>query len=245
MNSINTPQISTSRYSNNSESYRQVALEYYDILKHPTCANFRSATRIVLSKFSKIVLDGATVCEIGAGKSLYAECVPDWRKRNHRLILNDSVSEMLFHSRNALDEGAEAAISDASTLTLPQRADFILCSLGDPYNLTSFWNNCTKILNDDGYLLFTTPSFEWASFFRSPDKTSQTHAEFLLSDGRTVLMPSYIVSEQRQINLVTSAGLVVQEFGHVRISELSDMIISSKLSYGPELAVIDWYLVRK
>ncbi|WP_411970765.1 methyltransferase domain-containing protein [Mesorhizobium sp. BR-1-1-10] len=238
------PQISISRYNNNSESYRQVAAEYYDARRHPTCANFRSASLLTLTNYSNLAIDGAVICEVGAGKSLYTECVPDWRRRGQTLILNDSVSEMLLYSQSALEEGAEAIVADAETLALPQKADFILCSLGDPYNKPSFWKNCTKILKRGGFLLFTTPSFEWASLFRPPDKVSQTQAEFRLCDGRVVVMPSHIVPVATQINLVTNTGLSVQEFGSVRLNELPDVNISSKLSFGSTLAVVDWFLVK-
>ncbi|CDX25100.1 putative Methyltransferase type 11 [Mesorhizobium plurifarium] len=245
MSLANMRPTSTFKSSHDATSYHQVASEYYDSCKHPTCANFRSASKVALNRFLEVMHASNIVCEIGAGKSLYAECLPDWAQRKQKLFLNDSVPEMLSYSKRAFDEGAEAVIGDASKIQIATKADFVLCSLGDPYNGKKFWENCKNIIEHGGVLLFTTPSFDWATRFRSPDERSLTHAEFILSDGATALMPSYILSSEDQIRLICESGLWVKETGQIWLDEIADSNISKKLSFTSELPIIDWYLVGR
>lgn len=239
--------ISISKSIDNSTSYGAVAAEYYDENHHPTCANFRSASRFVFQSYAASWnVPSLTVCEVGAGKSLYEECVPNWYEFNQTLILNDSVPEMLGYSRRALEKGAHSIIGDARQLTLPKRSvDLILSSLGDPYNVDSFWKRSSETLKVGGTMLFTTPSHNWASRFRKFDSASQQTAEFLSSNGKTYHMPSYIYSVPDQIMMIERFGLKVIEFGSVNTSSLRLKHISPKLlapSSG-HTTIIDWYLV--
>jgi len=123
-----------------------------------------------------------------------------------RLTLLDQSAHMLAYSRNWADKGASLIVGDACCTQLPERSlQLIVSALGDPYNCPAFWREVARLLEPGGVCLFTAPAPEWATRFRSLE--AQSHAEFVIADGRTVLVPSKIPAYEQQGSMIADAGL--------------------------------------
>jgi len=211
--------------------YEELASEYYSSTRHPTCANFRSASALVLDRWlGNISRTSGWICEVGPGKSLLAELLTAAGESLHRLILADSSPSMLRHSSRWAQDGARLAVADAGALPVrSERVALLVASVGDPYNQPSFWAEARRVLKPRGAVVFTTPSYAWASSFRPYSNGRKMAAEFELADGRHVSVPSFIYSEEQQAELIAAQGLSVTEVYNVPISALRNQPISPKL----------------
>jgi SAM-dependent methyltransferase len=118
-------------------------------------------------------------------------------------------------------------------MPFPDASVSLLCSsLGDPFNTDQFWAEAARVLRPTGHLIYTTPSWEWAEGFRRRQQEPPDAAEFLLRDGRRVLMPSLVYPERDQIALIESCGLIVADVYHVLRNALRDHLVSAKLERG-------------
>jgi hypothetical protein len=128
--------------------------------------------------------------------------------------------------------------------------DWLVASLGDPYNSREFWIEVFRVLKPGGTAIFTTPAYEWATCFRRETESSSSavmEAEFELMDGTRVRLPSFIYSEEDQLSLVVESGLIVREVLHTTIADLKGEVLSPKLclnrgSAGP---VVTGFLIKK
>jgi SAM-dependent methyltransferase len=140
-------------------------------------------------------------------------------------------------------------IAPADELPLPDCSiDLLVASLGDPYNEASFWREAKRVLRNDGYVAFSTPSPEWASSFRGGlGRAESNRAEFTLADGRMTWIPSIIHPEPIQRQIIENAGLNVEEVKDISIQELAGERQSPKLSllHSPSSPVVSGYLARK
>jgi len=242
-------QTSISRYAERYGSYRLVAAEYYDASLHPTCANFRSASRLALQRHaSAFQQPRATILEVGAGRSIHAEICTNWRQLRQRLILNDAAQEMLAYSADVIKDGAETIIGNVADISIQSGSiDCIISSLGDPYNDDRFWLTCYNALRLSGFIIYTTPAFGWASKFRNADSHSKFAAEFVTMLGQKIDMPSFIYNQTEQIKMIQKVGFSVTSFGSINLHEISHQNISPKLNVlnDPYLPIIDWYICKK
>jgi SAM-dependent methyltransferase len=211
--------------------YDALAAEYYDVRRHPTCANFREGSRRVLDRWlGSLRVDGQVLCDIGAGKSILAEVVAPKFSWLRRVILVDESPRMLAYSGQWADIGAQLIIGDASRIPLlTESTDVIVSSLGDPYNLDDFWSEVRRVLRPGGRAFFTTPSYEWARAFRRSENGLPNVATFQLLNGQTVYVPSYILDVGDQVDLMARHGLIVSEVINVLLSALTETPISPKL----------------
>jgi len=187
------------------DSYNSVASEYYDADAHPTCRNFRDASRFILREaLLKLPREGWAV-EVGAGDSLTGEL---GQGAFEKLILFDKSEAMLSHSRR-FQSFADLVIGDALALPFSDRSiSLIVASLADPFNVSQFWNEVHRTLKVGAYCIFTTPSHEWASSFRQ--KSTCEHegaARFQLRSGEHVYLPSLVQPEGSQIEMIRRTGL--------------------------------------
>ena len=230
-------------------SYEVVAGEYYNLERHPTCANFRSASGILFRRWLSFFSLPSHICEVGAGKSLLAEILLEQCRSLHSLMLVDESPAMLAHSETYRGAGAVLYIASASALPHPSRTvDWVVSCLGDPYNSESFWREAYRVLKNNGTCFFTTPSYDWAQAFRSAiDPDSMHDAEFELADGSCVSLPSHIYSQEQQIRMIESAGLRVSDVASVSISEISQHLLSPKLiqTRGLTASVATGYVASK
>jgi SAM-dependent methyltransferase len=242
-----------------SNKYSELADEYYEHQRHPTSANFRDASRALVEDWLLDIItsevlkggerdEGVTICEVGAGDSLIAEVLDKADYSLSSLLITDASSEMLQYSQKWGSKGASLATAPAQNLPLPDASLSLLVSvLGDPYNDADFWKEVCRVLETEGCMIYTTPSFEWASRFRNGTAAPgfQT-AEFTLRGGKTASVPSVILPEEDQTSLIASHGLSVTSVQHVRLRDLTSENISPKLKIdGSDLPVVTGYLIRK
>jgi SAM-dependent methyltransferase len=230
-------------------SYELVAREYYDPERHPTCANFREASRTLFQRWLKTVSIRAQICEVGAGKSLLAEILSEERTDLQSLALVDESPSMLEYSEPWRYVGVRLDLASAFALPYGSESfDIVASCLGDPYNSWSFWVEVCRVLKPNGTCLFTTPSFDWAKSFRGATDTDALHSSaFDLVDGSQVSLPSYIYPEPDEVQLMKSAKLTVSEISQVSIRDLSGHKLSSKLmlNRGADASVVTGYVASK
>jgi SAM-dependent methyltransferase len=229
-------------------TYELVAHEYYDSNRHPTCANFREASRLLLRKWLLPFRKCQRLCEVGAGKSITAEIICSENNRLDGLTIVDESPAMLAHSRPWVHDGASLTIGNASRLPFSaEEIDVVVSCLGDPYNDVSFWRETRRLLRRKGVCLYTTPSYDWARKFRQETGSDPDSAQFELRDGTQLLLPSVILPASDQIALITSCDLEVCEVEAVSVCCLSGHKLSPKLltERGPDASVVTGYRVSK
>jgi SAM-dependent methyltransferase len=220
-------------------TYADLASEYYDPIRHPTCANFREGSQALIARWlNELVKSDDDVLETGAGASLVAEWLEEEGQELSTLVIADSSKEMLRYSRRP-SVPLKMLVCDSQRLPLASESfNIIVASLGDPYNTPEFWVEAARLLRPNGHVIFTTPSFDWADQFR--DRAAS--AEFVLRDGRTISVPSFIESEERQREIIGLSGLVLIDVRSFQDTEIRSTPRSPKLRRG---SIISAYLAAK
>jgi len=218
-------------------SYGRVASEYYDSRRHPTCANFRQASRLLLELLVPKTL-AARSCEVGAGRSLLAELL--WRRHGSLdgLLITDAQPEMLEHSSCWERCGARLAIAAADSIPVPSRSlDLVVASLADPYDDDSFWEEVFRVLTPRGNCVITVPSATWAHRFRT-DESPDNAAEFELADRSKVYVPSLVRSREEERVLIENQGLHVIREVSAPLKALEEPISRKLHVLDPDDAVV-------
>jgi SAM-dependent methyltransferase len=231
-------------------SYEDIASEYYDRIRHPTCANFREASAGILKTWlQKHAVERGQVCEVGAGNSLLAELLVDAGENPHGVIISDPSPSMLAFSNKWINRGAELSLNSAEMIPVASNSlGLVVSSLGDAYNQPTFWEEINRCLRPGGMLFFTTPAYEWAKAFRSKNgEDDMMAAEFQLKDGRRVFVPSWIYPVEKQVELIKNSGLEIWKVVHVPRSTLESEPLSPKLfvGHGDKLHIVTGYLCTK
>jgi SAM-dependent methyltransferase len=210
-----------------TNAYSLLAREYYDSERHPTCANFREASAILFKRLTPAVAPaGAWV--VGAGDSLLAATYRERGDDVHGLTITDDSAEMLAHSQRHGDAGATMRIARADALPVDDASlALVAASLADPYDDESFWRETARVLRPGGYALATTPSWEWASRFRSTEGSLDT-ALFELADGRKIEVPSIVRPVDHQRELISASGFDLERMDSVTLGMI-DGPVSPKL----------------
>lgn len=227
--------------------YSAVAREYYNAVRHPTCANFGDLSEQFLTPRLKTLLSSnSKVLEVGAGRSIVAPIMAEKLGRLDNLTLLDSSIEMLEYSRSWKPLGATFVVAEAcKTALAPNSFDFIVSSLGDPYNCSPFWLEMRRIIASGGLCLFTTPAPGWVAWFRKEETMDQ--AEFLLDSGATVVVPSFILAKDRQRAVFRTAGWEIVESATYSAQDvkgpLSPKVIPDSATTNPT-DLLDGYLLR-
>jgi len=232
----------------NVSSYEDVSTEYYDSVLHPTCANFREASKHLISEwFQRSPLIQSSVCEIGAGKSLVAELLLERQYLQNLLLVFDSSQGMLGYSKEFLDPFTRLALAEASNLPIPSESmNLAVSSLGDPYNYSAVWNEVYRVLKPGALWYFTTPAYDWSIAYRAQSGFFDL-AAFELRDGQDALLPSFIYPRDEQLTLFENSGFLVREYAAVTASALTSNRISPKLllNRGPNAIIVEGYVVQK
>jgi SAM-dependent methyltransferase len=223
--------------------YEDVAREYYDQVRHPTCRDLRElSARFLVPRLREGLPKDGNLVEMGPGLSILA---PEAAAAGalSQVILVDSSPCMLSYSNRWIANSARSILASADATGLPsQTVSLVVSSLGDPYNYPGYWREVARLLKPGGTCLFTTPSFEWSSIFR-PDGERE-FAEFVRADGARLFMPSYVSREEDQVKMIEAAGLCVQDrrpFG----TEFLGTIPAPKLRcVGPRTPVLAAYVIR-
>src|SRR2546429_557442 len=96
-------------------SYEELASEYYDPLRHPTCANFREASALILKKWV-MAHPGQFRWEVGAGDSVLAELLSESAPGTKGVVIADASLSMLKYSSRWTTQGALLVVSRAESL---------------------------------------------------------------------------------------------------------------------------------
>src|SRR5262249_7929148 len=81
-------------------TYDDLASEYYDCARHPTCANFREASQSLLIPWLReMAQPEGHILEIGAGCSIVSEWLAKDKRSVARSILADLSLKMLRYSQ--------------------------------------------------------------------------------------------------------------------------------------------------
>lgn len=223
-------------------SYEQVAGEYYDFDRHPTCANFREASRSLLETLVPD-LPPAQACEVGCGDSLLASIFVQRDYELHGLLLTDAHASMLEHSRPWASHGATLSVAPARRLPVPDASlAVVVASLADPYDDASMWAEVARVLTPDGRCVVTTPSSVWGERFRS-DGQPEGVAHFDLRDGTAINVPSYLRSPADERRLIEGHGLELVRQESIPLRALTAPLSNKLQVLGPEETVVDGYLV--
>jgi SAM-dependent methyltransferase len=224
-------------------SYQDVAMEYYDQSRHPTCRDLRELSARFLAPHIRAGLrTNGTLVEVGPGLSILAPEAAAVGALS-QVILVDNSPSMLSYSTKWITRGARSLVASADATGLPSgTVSLVVSSLGDPYNVPGFWREVARLLNRGGKCLFTTPSFEWSSSFR-PDGGREV-AEFLRADGARLLMPSHVRSEKEQVGMIEAAGLIVQDRAAFGTEILEREPAPKLLCVKPSTPVVSAYVVR-
>jgi SAM-dependent methyltransferase len=228
-------------------TYDDIAAEYYDAVRHPTCANFFELSAIFLvPRVLKYAPAAKSILEVGAGRSIVASAMAAKQLPLSHVTLLDQSPRMLGYSRDWEQRGARLLIADAANTGLPSASfQLIVSSLGDPYNDANFWQEMSRLLDSKGICLFTTPAPEWSERFRA--ESSRRVAEFALTNGAKALVRSEILPLASQRRIIRNAGLYLDEVQALDTAQLSGPL-SSKLLVGGEISglpVVRGFEVKK
>jgi len=206
-------------------TYEALAAEYYDSSRHPTCANFRQASLLVVTEFLESARHSPTGlwCDLGAGDSVLLEAMDrnPWRVDHRRIMLIDASQRMLLHTPRARLRGERLVLAQVDELPLPDRSvGLVIASLGDPYNLPSFWHELGRVAEIGAVVCYTTPSYQWALSYRTVEGSPDDRARFLLSDGNIVEVDSIILPPERQVRMCENSGFVVDQIVEISVSQL-------------------------
>src|SRR5947207_2274412 len=98
-----------------SGSYDDVAAEYYDPVRHPTCANFREASDYLLDQWwAEYQIGESAIFEVGPGRSAAAEQMLKRGAHLNQLTLVDSSSAMLAYSGKWRAYGSHLIMGDST-----------------------------------------------------------------------------------------------------------------------------------
>jgi ubiquinone/menaquinone biosynthesis C-methylase UbiE len=227
-------------------SFDGLASEYYDPMAHPTCENFRAASRLLIQEWLSDRTPGPTV-EVGCGASLLAEVLTERHQSLASITLSDLSPLMLAHSNGYEKMGAKLVLASSDDLPLPTGSqESLVSSLGDPYNDQEFWKEAARVLKVGGQVFFTTPSFEWSKSFRALlPPTLRSKAEFVTAAGHKIWIPSIIISEEAQKPLMERAGFRLVESRRVCLKSIPPPISRKLVFLGDNVPIVTGFFAER
>lgn len=232
--------------------YDYVADEYYDAALHPTCANFeRLSYQFVEERLTQSRRRFGRSLEVGAGKSVLARMREKGIDRIVSLTISDKSETMLRHSRDLARYYESAIILDVedsnnSAARLGAQYDLVVASLADPYNGNALWSFLKTVVVASGWVILTTPSYEWCRRFRSEKQSSLFDvAEFVTRDGTRKLLPSIVFPPEEQLALCSRFGFRVDRLEQAYCDQIPPSELSPKLTVAIEddLPVLTGYVL--
>lgn len=221
-----------------AKSYEAVAGEYYDEQLHPTCADFRSASDVYLTRLFTEWKPSGRMADVGCGRSLITKFC------QQNIVLIDQSPKMLEKNSLAFEK-RQVDVEKASIGSL--EFDWIFAVLGDPYNSPAAWRNIALAQKIGGECVFIVPSRIWARQFRAAGNDEKPDlARFVTSKGEVIFLRSLIFEPDYQANIITSAGLSLISIDHVLVRDLP-FVRSPKIykALSAEQSLLDVYRARK
>jgi SAM-dependent methyltransferase len=194
--------------------YEDLSFEYYDRVRHPTCADFRYASLRLISAYLALARlgDSPRILEVGAGRSVFVELAPEFPRLLGRTIVTDHSQGMIRHT-GLIGSGISLVCADAEALPfIDSGFDLLIASLGDPYNTERFWCEASRVMAEGGRCIFTAPAASWADRYRSERQSGHKgRAVFEIEGGSTVAVPSFVMSPPEQISVIGRFGLMATD----------------------------------
>jgi ubiquinone/menaquinone biosynthesis C-methylase UbiE len=227
----------------NLEIYEELATDYYKPGIHFCQKNFRMASELLLKDIleNHLILPNGEMLEVGAGDSLLADYLQKYSpRRMSDLLITDISAGMLIHSKKYLQYGARIHLSPAEDLPVDNHSiDFLLASLGDCYNNSQFWQEASRVITANGYILITLPSFAWVSCFRH----MQPRSEFVINQKKYTV-PSFVYDQENQQQLLSTYGLTIKQLFQIRKQDLTKIQGKTLNCLIDDQAVVDGYLIK-
>ena len=229
--------------------YDQVADEYYDPDRHPTCANFRQLAHLFISDLRRDFifeekLRNGRVLETGAAFSLAAEIMSRDFGNLSNLTIQDASEAMLAHSVRWQNSLKEIYVSDARQLRAGDASyDIIFSILADPYNDARLWTEISRVLAEGGYWVLTTPSHHWAKKFRSGSDLKSSR--FVIAYQEEVDLPSFTYPVPQVIRGVENAGQFFRRYKCLTIGDIEGQVSEKLYAKGAGGSVLDCFLFQK
>jgi SAM-dependent methyltransferase len=231
--------------------YETLSSEYYDRIRHPTCADFRHASLRLIATYLSLMGRRAVprILEVGAGRSVFVELAATFSYLLGRTIVTDSSQGMIQHT-DITSDGISRACANAEALPFRDGAfDLMISSLGDPYNTELFWREVGRVLSDGGCCIFTTPAASWSDRYRDARQSGdQRIAVFETKGGKIVGVPSFVMPPIDQMIFLKGLGLSVTDVWTFTRDMFPDVAqLSPKIAQFTHDAtpVVCQYIVRK
>ncbi len=180
--------------------YELLAGEYYED-RHVTSRNFDSTTIAALHALDLTLPDGL-VLEVGCGRGRSQEFLG---VTADRVVQLDNSAAML--DLQPRESCALRVLHDAEQLPFPPGEFAIVAAfLCDPFLGLNFLGEASRVLRPGGKLIGTAPTYEWGSSLRQTLNLDPMVTRFVLSDGRTVQMPSAIYKRDQLVKMLIRTG---------------------------------------
>lgn len=137
-------------------------------------------------------------------------------------VINLDWSARMLESRDR-EHATSRIIGDATNMPFrPESIDVLIASLAAPFNVRQFWDEALRALRYGGFLLYTTPSYEWSRRDRNRDSSHHLKLDQArwLTKGSEFRFSSIVLPVERQVEMIESAGLNVKSIR--TISQLSE-----------------------
>lgn len=217
--------------------YGELADEYYDPTRHPTCANFRKLSYLLIEKILSASPELFNKClEIGAGRSVMAELRKNGLERLGHLTISDKSERMLRHSSDLApyyDADLLLDIEDTPNIrrVCTGQYDLVVASLSDPYNGEALLQSLKKIIDFEGRVILTTPSHEWANAYRKKSQSGLYNvAVFISKDGTRHYLRSIILPIDEQIELCDRFDFRISCLEQIYCDQIPAVELSTKLA---------------
>lgn len=185
--------------STNREGYNKVA-KYFTEEKRITTRNFHELSIPFFENiFNNYVNDESHILEVGPGQGWLRATVNTNCKTYFYADISKEMSDINSSTTNKI-------VTSVRCIPYPTETfDIILSSLGDPYFYPEAFCEFFRLLKSDGYLAFSLPAKQWASFLRS-DLPSQNKTKFILDTGDVAEVFSFSYSIDEIKGLLKNIG---------------------------------------
>jgi SAM-dependent methyltransferase len=209
------------------EGYDAVSSEYYDASRHPNTAGLTVLSIRLLARLWPPNLRGLLV-ETGAGRSFIARSDKTRPSTTSALVTDISLRMLSWTNREA--SGVSLAVARAQTLPVrSEAASIIVASLADAYFEADFLREAHRALAPGGFLLISTPAWEWATWYRSSHSLELSEAARFESIKGRVYVPSHIHEPSKRMSLLNDGGFAIIQTDHAGREALPHELAAHKL----------------
>lgn len=214
----------------NLSCYDNIAFEY-DSAEHATCRNFDEANYSFLRNTLNVVSCDAPLSylDVGVGTGVSLENIEKILEKKSKTLEDVfsqidvidisqnmlSVTEQKF--ANMIDNFFNKSILNFNT---GSKYDLIISTLADPFLIDESFKKFYQLLNDDGYLVFTFPSYDWA---KSINRSEIDKTIFHNSQGEKMISYSFCWSNKSILNLLDKNNFDITRLEVIKLSQIKNL----------------------